>query len=240
MHVADIGLNILGANGIVGASMGLGIGAALAVEAARLRTSRRRLLRRRRRQRGHLPRGPEHGGDLEAAGRLPVREQPVRPVDLLRGGDGWRFHRRPRAAGYGVPGDTIDGNDVVAVYAAVDEAIARARAGEGPSLIEAITYRRGDHSHARQSARATAERRRSSAGRRCDPIARCAGMMKDRGALTDSELAEMVAEAEAELDVAVAFANGVAEPDVAMMLPAVLAPPNSSQCHRAGPPARAS
>lgn len=46
-----------------------------------------------------------------------------------------------RAAGYGMPGETIDGNDVVAVYRAVAEAVARARRGEGPSLIEAKTYR---------------------------------------------------------------------------------------------------
>ena len=51
-----------------------------------------------------------------------------------------------RAPSYGIPGCTIDGNDVLAVHAAVGEAAARARAGEGPSLIEAMTWRWGQHS----------------------------------------------------------------------------------------------
>ncbi len=46
-----------------------------------------------------------------------------------------------RAAGYGVPGITVDGQDVVAVYEAVSEAVARARRGDGPSLVETKTYR---------------------------------------------------------------------------------------------------
>jgi len=46
-----------------------------------------------------------------------------------------------RAKGYGIPGMTVDGNDVLAVYEAVDEAMKRARQGEGPSLIECKTYR---------------------------------------------------------------------------------------------------
>jgi TPP-dependent pyruvate/acetoin dehydrogenase alpha subunit len=50
-----------------------------------------------------------------------------------------------RAAGYGIPGEAVDGNDVLAVHAAVGRAVARARAGEGPSLVEALTYRLGGH-----------------------------------------------------------------------------------------------
>jgi pyruvate dehydrogenase E1 component alpha subunit len=50
-----------------------------------------------------------------------------------------------RAIGYGMPGVRVDGNDVLACYAVMDEAAARARAGQGPTLIEAITYRVGPH-----------------------------------------------------------------------------------------------
>ena len=50
-----------------------------------------------------------------------------------------------RAAGYGIPGVAVDGNDALAVHEAVQEAVSRARAGEGPSLIEALTYRLGGH-----------------------------------------------------------------------------------------------
>jgi 2-oxoisovalerate dehydrogenase E1 component alpha subunit len=51
-----------------------------------------------------------------------------------------------RAAGYGMPGVTVDGNDVLEVYRATSEAVDRARRGEGPSIIEAMTYRMGPHS----------------------------------------------------------------------------------------------
>jgi len=50
-----------------------------------------------------------------------------------------------KADGYGMPGDLVDGNDVMAVYAAATAAVERARAGEGPTLIEAVTYRVGPH-----------------------------------------------------------------------------------------------
>ena len=51
-----------------------------------------------------------------------------------------------RAAAYGIPGTTVDGNDVLAVYQAVSEAVERARAGDGPSLIDNVTYRWRGHS----------------------------------------------------------------------------------------------
>jgi pyruvate dehydrogenase E1 component alpha subunit len=61
--------------------------------------------------------------------------------DVLAGGDIAR-----RADGYGIPGVRVDGQDVVAVYEATRDAVARARSGEGPTLIEAVTYRIGGHS----------------------------------------------------------------------------------------------
>jgi 2-oxoisovalerate dehydrogenase E1 component alpha subunit len=65
------------------------------------------------------------------------------PTKLQTAGEIWR-----RAEGYGFPGVRVDGNDVLAVYAATRDAAARARAGEGPTLIEALTYRIGAHSTA--------------------------------------------------------------------------------------------
>jgi pyruvate dehydrogenase E1 component alpha subunit len=61
--------------------------------------------------------------------------------DTLAGGD-----IAKRAAGYGIPGVRVDGQDVVAVYEAAAKAVERARKGEGPTLIEAVTYRIGGHS----------------------------------------------------------------------------------------------
>ena len=58
-----------------------------------------------------------------------------------------------RAAGYGFPGVRVDGNDVLAVYAVTKQAVERARAGDGPTLIEAMTYRVGSHSTADDASR---------------------------------------------------------------------------------------
>jgi len=58
-----------------------------------------------------------------------------------------------KAHAYGIPGIQVDGNDVLAVYAAATEAIERTRRGEGPSLIEAVTYRLGDHTTADDASR---------------------------------------------------------------------------------------
>jgi len=65
------------------------------------------------------------------------------PAASQTAGEIWR-----RAEGYGFPGVRVDGNDVLAVYAATREAVDRARAGDGPTLIEALTYRIGAHSTA--------------------------------------------------------------------------------------------
>jgi pyruvate dehydrogenase E1 component alpha subunit len=58
-----------------------------------------------------------------------------------------------KAIAAGFPGEQVDGNDVIAVRAAADDAIACARAGEGPRLIEAVTYRLGDHTTADDASR---------------------------------------------------------------------------------------
>ena len=137
-------IGFLGGNGIIGAQIPLALGPAFA---AKYRGDGRRvrgLLRRRRGQPGHPLRVDEPRGDLEAAGALRVREQPLR-------GDDAGAHRlppadiAPRAAGFGMPAAIVDGQDVLAVYEVAGEAVARARAGEGPSFIEAKTYRFEGH-----------------------------------------------------------------------------------------------
>ena len=96
MHIADVTKGNLGANGIVGGGLPIAVGAALAAKRARPRRRHRLLLRRRRQQRGRLPRVAEHGGDLEAAGDLRLREQPVRHVDLDRALDRGEADQRAR------------------------------------------------------------------------------------------------------------------------------------------------
>lgn len=149
MHVADLSRGILGANGIVGAGIGLGTGAALA---ARLRAG----------DAGSMDCGIAFFGDgaanegifhealnLAALWKLPI----IYLCENNQYGLSTAVHEASavpqlsvRAAAYGMPGLTIDGNDAHAVLVAVQTAVDRARSGEGPTLIEAITWRRDEHS----------------------------------------------------------------------------------------------
>jgi len=110
-----------------------------------------------------------------------------------------------RAAGYGIPGVAVDGNDVDAVRAAVGEAVARARRGEGPTLIEARTWR------ARGHWAGDTEAYRDAAAGPPDPIAVCAARLAERGEASAAELAAIDAAVAAE--VAAAIARAEAEPD---------------------------
>jgi pyruvate dehydrogenase E1 component alpha subunit len=105
-------------------------------------------------------------------------------------GEIWR-----RADGYGLPGVRVDGNDVLAVYASVREAAARARAGEGPTLIEALTYRIGAHSTA-DDASTYRDAEEVDRARAFDPITRFAAWMRSAGHADDDLLRSLDEEAE--------------------------------------------
>src|SRR5213076_3200807 len=89
-----------------------------------------------------------------------------------------------KAAGYGIPGVRVDGLDVLAVYEATREAVARARSGEGPTFIEAVSYRAAPHATADDPSayidleRVEAERKRECLGR-FDGYLRRAGILHD-------------------------------------------------------------
>ena len=236
MHIADIELNIIGANGIVGASMGLGVGAALAAKQRKSTDAGIAIFGD-----GGANEGIFHEAlNMAAIWKLPIvflceNNQYGLSTSFLEATAGGSI--ATRAAGYGIPGETIDGNDVVAVYAAVDEAIARARAGEGPTLIEAITYRHGDHSM-RANLPGYREDEEVERWKAMDPITRCANVMKDRGALTDSDFAELVAEAETTIEAAVEFAKNSPEPEVDVLMSAVSAPSKSANAIEPAPGTR--
>jgi 2-oxoisovalerate dehydrogenase E1 component subunit alpha len=101
-----------------------------------------------------------------------------------------------RAAGYGVPGVRVDGNDVLAVYAVTRDAVDRARKGDGPTLIEAVTYRIGSHSTADDAARYRDEEE-VIAWRERDPIDRYRTHLLDAGTIDDAFLRACDEEAEA-------------------------------------------
>lgn len=86
-----------------------------------------------------------------------------------------------RAAGYGMPGVCIDGNDVTVVYAAVTEAVVRARQGYGPTVIEAMTYRAGPHSTSDDPGRYRSLKQEAEWAER-DPLAVTRAMLRRIGA----------------------------------------------------------
>jgi pyruvate dehydrogenase E1 component alpha subunit len=129
-----------------------------------------------------------------------------------------------KAVGYGMPGVRVDGLDVLAVYEATREAVERARAGEGPTFIEAVHYRAAPHATADDpKAYIDLERVEEARGREC--VARFEGYLRRAGILTD-EMAESIkgeaaevmregiaaAEAEAPADPALLFEHTYVEP----------------------------
>jgi pyruvate dehydrogenase E1 component alpha subunit len=143
MHVADLGRGILGANGIVGGGIGLAVGAALAAQLD---------------GKGRVAvaffgdGGANQGVIMEALNLGAIWKLPLvlvcenngfsefSPTATVTAGS-----IAERAVPFGVPGVVADGNDVVAVWQAAGAAIARAREGEGPTLLEARTYRTRGH-----------------------------------------------------------------------------------------------
>lgn len=128
-----------------------------------------------------------------------------------------------RAAAYGVPAQVVDGMDVVAVRAAVETARARAAAGDGPTLIEAKTYRFAGHS--RGDARGYRSRDEEKEWKERDPIDRLGLALTTAGIADETALAALVAEVTSELDDAVEFARNSPDPDAAEALTDAYATP---------------
>ena len=104
-----------------------------------------------------------------------------------------------KAHAYGIPGIQVDGNDVLAVYAAATEAIERTRRGEGPSLIEAVTYRLGDHTTADDASRYRPEEELEEWEGR-DPILRLRRYLVEQGLWDDDQETVLLEEATSWVD----------------------------------------
>jgi pyruvate dehydrogenase E1 component alpha subunit len=107
-----------------------------------------------------------------------------------------------KAHAYGIPGLQVDGNDVFAVYSAAAEALERARGGGGPTLIEAVTYRLGDHTTADDASRYREEAEVAEWEGR-DPISRLRTYMEAKGLWDDAREQALQAEAQAWVDLQV-------------------------------------
>lgn len=114
-------------------------------------------------------------------------------------------HLSTRAAGYGMAGVTVDGNDLLAVYEAAMTAYDRARKGEGPTMLECMTYRWRGHSE--KDTRDPRPQDIVAAKKEECPLKAFRKLVLERGILTEAELAEAEKSADAEIEDAVEFAE---------------------------------
>jgi pyruvate dehydrogenase E1 component alpha subunit len=214
MHIADFAKGMLGANAIVGGGPPLAVGAAIACQLA---------------DKGRV--SVAFGGDgscnqgtvFEAMNLAVVLKA---PVIFVFENNGYSEHTgvsyavgsqdiAKRSAGFGMPAETVDGSDFFAVHAAMERALARARAGEGPSTIVPITTRFFGHFEGDpQRYRAKDEVTRQRASMDCLKHFR-ARMESDGGPLTAAELDAIDAAVLAEIDAAVAAAKAAPLPSEA-------------------------
>jgi pyruvate dehydrogenase E1 component alpha subunit len=205
MHIADFSLGILGANGVVGGGFPIAVGAGLSIKLRRTNQVAVCFFGD-----GASNRGTFHEAlNLAAIWKLPIlfvcenncyasttpTAYACSVIDIAT-----------RAAGYNIPGVTLDGNDVLAVRKAAMKATDRARCGEGPTLLENKTYRRRGHfegdpqKYRDQSEVAEWEKKN-------DPIQRFASLLRQKKILTKEIEKEIQEQVEMELNEALAFAE---------------------------------
>jgi pyruvate dehydrogenase E1 component alpha subunit len=122
-----------------------------------------------------------------------------------------------KAVGQGVPGIQVDGNDILAVYVATQEAVERARKGEGPTMIEAVTYRMSVHTTADDPTRYREDEEVKEWEER-DPLDRFQIYLKEKGVLTDEKIAELEEEVDQEIREAVQAAEEMMEDEADPLL----------------------
>lgn len=126
-----------------------------------------------------------------------------------------------RAASYGFRGETVDGNDVLAVYEATQRAVAECRAGNGPVLLELLTYRRTGHSR-RDPCHYQPKEERAEWSER-DPLDRCAQMLLGRGDVTADDIEAIGARVVAQIEAAIPIAQAAPQPTTDDLLTDVFA-----------------
>lgn len=209
MHVADLGLGILGSNGIVGAGIPIATGSALA---SKIKKSGEVTV-------SFFGDGASNHGtfhesvNMAAAWKLPIvflcenNQYAVSvSIDTVTNTDGIAV----RAKAYDIPGVTVDGNDVVAVKDAVTKAVERARSGKGPSIVECRTFRMRGHYEGDPAAYRSKDVTES--WKEKDPIAGFRAVLVKKG-VPAKDLDAVDAAMEAELEAAFQFAQSSPYPD---------------------------
>jgi pyruvate dehydrogenase E1 component alpha subunit len=211
MHIADFSIGMLGANGIVAGGIPIVTGAGLAAQLegkGRVAVSFF--------GDGASNAGPFHESiNIAATWKLPmlyVCENNLYSAGTIAAETLALSDVAARAAGYGIPGVVVDGNDVMAVYEAAEAAVNRARAGQGPTLIECKTYRWRGHTE-RPGQEDPRPQDEIETWRQRDPINRFAANLMDQGVLTEEAWQKMDAEILAAIEDAVKFSEESPFPD---------------------------
>ena len=218
MHIADAKTGNLGANGIVGGGIPIAAGAALAQKMKGLDNVVVSFFGD-----GATNEGAFHEAlNLAAVWDLPVificennkygmsfsTEKSMRVENIA-----------DRAAAYGFPGVTVDGNDVDAVYTATAAAVERARSGKGPTLIEAITYRHKGHSKSDKNLYRTKEE--IDFWKEQDPVGRFETKLVEKGILTQEEVDQITESVRNGIRTAIQEASSAPDSDPAELLSSV-------------------
>ena len=212
MHVTDTSHGVMVTTGIVGSSMPIANGLALA---AQVRGTKAVAI-------AYFGDGASNIGafhealNLASVWKLPVVFicQNNRYAEHTKYAYGTAVARvADRAASYSMPGVHVDGNDAVAMWQAAGQAIARARAGDGPTLIEAMTYR--FYGHIFGDADNYMDKAEKAQAMEADPVPALRAALIAQGHANEAELAAMEAAIEKEIDEALQFALDSPYPDVA-------------------------
>jgi pyruvate dehydrogenase E1 component alpha subunit len=216
MHIADVASNNLGAQGIVAGNLPISVGVGLSIKMRKTDQVVLTLFGD-----GAANEGAFHESlNMASIWNLPViylceNNQYAMSMAFERA---FRVEQiSERASAYGIKGLTIDGNDVIAVYKAVSEAAERARKGNGPTLIEAITYRYKGHSKSDRQLYRTREEVKKWMEK--DPIKRFAKLLD----VDDAEMKKIEQKAKDAIHTAVEFADNSPEPDVSTKLEGIYA-----------------
>ena len=218
MHMADVSTGNLGANGIVAGGVPMAAGVGLSIQMQRQDKVILVFFGD-----GAANEGAFHESiNMASIWDLPVvyfieNNQYAMSMSIARAAK--LDNLSERAAAYGVPGMTVDGNDTIAVYAATRAAVEQARSGGGPTLVEAKTYRWKGHSKSDKQRYRTKEEVKEWQER--DPIPRLATRMIAAGLMTEAEFAALETEAQREIAAAVEFAR--TSPDPATILEGIYA-----------------
>ncbi len=214
MHIADIDLGILGANGIAGGGLPIAVGAGLS---SKIRGEKKVVA-------CFFGDGASNNGtfheslNLAAVWKLPVIfvcENNFYGISVPQKKHQAISEISVRSMAYGIPGVTVDGNDVIAVYEAAEKAVSRARAGEGPTLIECRTYRfRGHHEGDPNLGARYREKSEIEEWLEKCPIRRLKEKLISEKIVTEGELEDMTRRIEKELEEAVRFAEESPYPEV--------------------------